>query len=169
MVFVFGIDIPLVEMIFVLTLALLLLLGLLIYVVIVLRKLTKTLETILRKENLELRGLKDITEEEKEEAHLLRVIRTELDKIVYSQAYKTKLEEVMKTKGRKPEEQARIKRIATAFWNEVAKLNDVQRCKNVVQREEKIKTEQERLKTEQKKVEADKQKLKKVIKQIKKK
>ncbi|MBW2996684.1 hypothetical protein KY332_05300 [Candidatus Woesearchaeota archaeon] len=74
MVFVFGIDIPLVEMIFVLTLILVLLLALLIYVVVILNKLNERLKEILRKENLELRGLKTIEEKEQTEIGLLRKI-----------------------------------------------------------------------------------------------
>jgi hypothetical protein len=74
MVFVFGIDIPLVELIFVLTLILVLLLAFLIYVVIIQTKLNKRLKEILAKENLELRGLQSIEEKETTEISLLNRI-----------------------------------------------------------------------------------------------
>ncbi|MEE9525620.1 MAG: hypothetical protein V3V78_03385 [Candidatus Woesearchaeota archaeon] len=74
MVFVFGIDIPLVELIFVLTLILILLFSILIYLVISQSKLNKRLKEILGKENLELRGLKSIDEKERTEIGLLRRI-----------------------------------------------------------------------------------------------
>ena len=74
MVFVFGIDIPLVELIFVLTLILVLLLALLIYVVIIQNKLNKRLKEVLAKENLELRGLQSIEEKETTEIGLLNRI-----------------------------------------------------------------------------------------------
>ena len=71
MVFVFGIDVPLVELIFVLTLILILLFALLIYVVIIQSKLNKRLKEVLRKENLELRGLESIEDKESHEINLL--------------------------------------------------------------------------------------------------
>ena len=74
MVLVFGIDVPLVELIFVLTLVLFLLLGLLIYLVVNQVKLNKRLELILRKENLELKDLKRIKKGERTEVSLLRRI-----------------------------------------------------------------------------------------------
>jgi len=74
MVFVFGIDIPLVELIFVLTLVLALLLALLIYIVINQMKLNKRLKQIFEKENTELRDLKSIEDKEKTEIGLLRRI-----------------------------------------------------------------------------------------------
>ncbi len=85
MVFVFGIDIPLVELIFVLTLILVLLFALLIYIVVRQNQLNNRLMIILDKENIELDNLKEITKEEKTEAKLLGAIRTELDKLVYGQ------------------------------------------------------------------------------------
>ena len=74
MVFIFGIDIPLVELIFVLTLILILLLALLIYLVVSQTRLNKRLKEILRKENLELKDLSNIEEKEKAEIGLLRRI-----------------------------------------------------------------------------------------------
>jgi hypothetical protein len=101
MVFVFGIDIPLVELIFVLTLVLIGLFGLMIYIIIKQHKLNKRLEIILNKENIELDSLKDITEEEKTEAKLLRAIRAELDKLIYGKAQAKKLEERKKIEQEK--------------------------------------------------------------------
>jgi len=93
MVFVFGIDIPLVELIFVLTLVLIGLFGLMIYIIIKQYKLNERLEIVLSKENIELDSLKHITEEEKTEARLLRAIRAELDKLIYGKVQAKKLEE----------------------------------------------------------------------------
>ena len=71
MVFVFGIDVPLVELIFVLTLILILLFALLIYVVIIQNKLNRRLKEVLKKENQELVGLKHIEDKETHEISLL--------------------------------------------------------------------------------------------------
>ncbi|MBU0456943.1 MAG: hypothetical protein ABH824_02665 [Nanoarchaeota archaeon] len=86
MVFVFGIDVPLVEMIFVLTIILVVLLGLLIYLVIGQVKLKRELKTVINKENVELKGLKEIQGEEKDELGLLRTMRSEMDKLLYAKA-----------------------------------------------------------------------------------
>lgn len=120
MVFVFGIDIPLVELIFVLTLILLGLFGLMIYIIIKQYKLNQRLGIILNKENVELSNLKDIRKEEKTEARLLTTIRNELDKMIYGEIYGKKLESIMKKKGR-PEKE-KVKKLAQAFWKEMIKL-----------------------------------------------
>ncbi|MBW2981885.1 hypothetical protein KY343_03325 [Candidatus Woesearchaeota archaeon] len=128
MVFVFGIDIPLVELIFVLTLVLIGLFALMIFIIIRQNRLNKRLESILSKENLELTSLKKITKEEETEANLLRAIRTELDRVVYGEAYGKKLQALLKKKGRKEEtEKEKIKRMANSFWKEIVKISKKQR------------------------------------------
>ena len=103
MVFVFGIDIPLVELIFVLTLILVLLFALLIYIMVKQNQLNNRLAVILDKENIELDNLKEITKEEKTEAKLLGAIRTELDKLVYGQKVATKkVDKAIKKVGKTP-------------------------------------------------------------------
>jgi len=118
MVFVFGIDIPLVELIFVLTLILIGLFGLLIYVTIKQHQLNKRLESILSKENTELKSLKEISHEEKSELKLLRFIRTELDKLIYG-------EELMELKGKEKE---KFKRIANKFWKEMIRIGKAKKA-----------------------------------------
>ncbi len=90
MVFIFGVDIPLVELIFVLTLILIGLLALLIYLVVSQTKLNKRLKEILAKENLELKDLSNIEEKEKAEISLLRRI---LDIMAPRRVIKRKTEE----------------------------------------------------------------------------
>jgi hypothetical protein len=127
MVFVFGVDIPLVELIFVLTLTLLGLLGLLIYIVIKQNKINKRLKLIIDKENIELKGLKNIGEEEKDELRLLRFIRTELDKLIYGEAYGRMLSKLMKAKGKKImtlKEKEKLKRLANQFWKQVQEISE---------------------------------------------
>ena len=124
MVFVFGVDIPLVELIFVLVLVLIALVALMIYVIIKQNRLNQRLEVVLDKENMELDSLKKITKEEETESNLLRVIRSELDKLVYGEAYGKRLQALMKRKGRKEAtEKERIKRMANAFWKEIVKVS----------------------------------------------
>ncbi|MBU0469977.1 MAG: hypothetical protein KJ598_00620 [Nanoarchaeota archaeon] len=84
MVFIFGIDILLVEIIFVLTITLIVLLGLLIYLVIGQVKLKRELKKVISKENVELNALRKIEEEEKDNINLARTIKSELDKLLYS-------------------------------------------------------------------------------------
>ena len=121
MVFVFGIDIPLVELIFVLTLLLIVLFGLMVYIIIKQHRLNQRLGIILSKENLELDSLKKITKEEETEAKLLAAIRNELDKLAYGEIYGKKLEALMKTRGKGKAEKDKIKRLAQAFWKEIIK------------------------------------------------
>ena len=111
MVFVFGIDLPLVELIFVLTLMLIGLFGLLVYIIIKQRQLNERLEEILSKENVELKSLKTISKEEKSETKLLRIIRTELDKLIYGEA-------LLKLKTRR-----KIRRRAIALLKEISKVH----------------------------------------------
>ena len=124
MVFVFGVDIPLVELIFVLTLVLIALFGLMIYIIIKQRRLNERLESVLDKENIELRSLKDISREEKTEARLLRVIRTELEKLIYGEVYSKRIEALIKSKGKKKvKEKEKIQKLAGAFWKEIIKVS----------------------------------------------
>lgn len=94
MVFVFGIDIPLVELIFVLTIILVLLFALLIYVAIILNKLNRLLHEILLKEDTELKGLQDIEDKEMEEISLLRQILLRLRNPFKSVSISKKIEKV---------------------------------------------------------------------------
>lgn len=120
MVFVFGIDIPLVELIFVLTLTLIGLLGMLIYVVIKQHQLNKRLEIVLSKENVELKSLKDISKEEKSELKLLRLIRTELSQLLYSEEFYKKIESLLKKKKAKTKKE-QIKTISNYVLSELIK------------------------------------------------
>ena len=116
MVFVFGIDIPLVEMIFVLTLVLIGLFGLMIYIIIKQYRLNQRLGIILNKENIELSNLKDIRKEEKTEARLLGNIRNEIDKLIYGEIYGKKIESLMNTKKGKTNKN-KVKRLTwTPIW-----------------------------------------------------
>ncbi|MBW2966598.1 hypothetical protein KY342_05830 [Candidatus Woesearchaeota archaeon] len=128
MVFVFGVDIPLVELIFVLTLVLIALFGLMIYIIIKQRQLNERLETVLDKENIELKSLKDISKEEKIEARLLRVIRTELEKLIYGEAYSKRIEALIKGKGKgRVKEREKIQKLAGAFWREIVQISKKQK------------------------------------------
>lgn len=109
MVFVFGIDIPLVELIFVLTLVLVLLFALLIYIMVRQSQLNKRLMVILDKENAELDNLKGITEEEKTEAKLLGSIRAELDKLVYGQKVASERKDPLLKKAKKTAKKSKPK------------------------------------------------------------
>ena len=122
MVFVFGIDIPLVELVFLLTLGLIVLCGLLVYIIIKQNQLNKRIDTILGKENLELSSLKKVAKEEKIEANLLRAIRSELDKLVYGEAYHKGIKTLMKLKGSKAKK-SQIRILADEFWNEIIELS----------------------------------------------
>lgn len=124
MVFVFGVDIPLVELMFFLVLILIALVALMIYIIIRQNRLNQRLEVVLDKENMELDNLKKITKEEQTEANLLRVIRSELDKLVYGEAYGKRIQTLMKKKGRKKTtEKEKIQRMANAFWKEIIKVS----------------------------------------------
>ena len=128
MVFVFGVDIPLVELIFILVLILIALIALMIYVIIKQNRLNQRLEVVLDKENMELDSLKKISKEEETESNLLRAIRSELDKLVYGEAYGKRLESLLKKKGRKGStEKEKIKRMANAFWKEIFKVSKKQK------------------------------------------
>jgi len=98
MVFVFGVDIPLVELIFVLTVVLILLFGFMIYLVIGQVKLRRKLRTVIYKENIELRDLRKLQIEERDELKLLRIIRAELDKLLYSRHLRLKAKKAEKQK-----------------------------------------------------------------------
>ncbi|MBU0470606.1 MAG: hypothetical protein KJ984_03970 [Nanoarchaeota archaeon] len=109
MVFVFGVDIPLVEMIFVLTIILVILLGLLIYLVIGQVKLKRELKIVISKENVELGDLKEIQEEEKGNIGLLRAIKSELDKLLYSRLQRAPKEVKVVKKKKKTTRKKRAK------------------------------------------------------------
>lgn len=129
MVFVFGIDIPLVELIFVLTLVLVVLFALMLYVMIKQHRLNKNLNSVLTKENLELKNLRDIVQEEKTEARLLSVIRNELDKLIYGEAYGKRLLAIVEAskKGKTTvTEKEKIQKLANAFWNEIIQISKKQ-------------------------------------------
>ena len=81
MVFVFGIDIPLVELIFVLTLVLILLFGFMVYLVISQIHLGRKLKMVINKEKTELNLLKNINVEEKRKLSLIAAIRAGLDRL----------------------------------------------------------------------------------------
>ena len=122
MVFVFGIDIPLVELVFILTLGLIALCGLLVYIIIKQRQLNQRIDKILIKESRELSSLQSVAKEEKIEANLLRAIRAELDKLVYGEAYHKGIKTLMKIKGAKAKK-TQIRKLADEFWNEIIELS----------------------------------------------
>jgi hypothetical protein len=122
LVFVFGIDIPLVELVFILTLGLITLCGLLVYIIVKQHQLNQRIEKILGKENLELSSLKMVAKEEKIEANLLRAIRAELDKLVYGEAYHKGIKTLMKLKDAKAKK-TQIRKLADEFWNEIIELS----------------------------------------------
>jgi hypothetical protein len=106
MVFVFGVDVPLVELIFVLTLIMILLFGMLVYLIVSQVRLTRVLNAILDKEGLELKGLKVIRKENQDEIKLLRTVRSDLDKMAYAKALSAK-EQAKKKPARKKKKPAR--------------------------------------------------------------
>lgn len=123
MVFVFGIDIPLVELVFVLTLVLCLLLVLIIYLTVNQFRLNRHLKQILANENIELKDLRDMQEEEKDEIELLRMVRGELDKLVHGKEYGQKMNYLLTSKtGKITPEETKIHMLTNAFWNEIVKL-----------------------------------------------
>jgi hypothetical protein len=86
MVFVFGVDVPLVELIFVLTLVMILLFGMLVYLIVSQVRLTRVLRAIMKKEGLELDGLKVIRKENRDEIRMLRSVKNDLDKMAYAKS-----------------------------------------------------------------------------------
>jgi hypothetical protein len=123
MVFVFGIDIPLVELIFVLTLVLILLFVLMIYLTISQIRLNRLLKQVLANENIELKDLRDITAEEKDELELLRLVRSELEKLVHGKEYGKKMEYLIGSKsGSLSPEEEKIHILTNSFWNQIVKL-----------------------------------------------
>ena len=125
MVFIFGIDIPLVELIFVMTTVLVALLVLIIYDIVNQNKLNKLLVSVLGKENLELRNLKRISEEEMKEARSLRLISKDLDRLIGETDLGKKLEAILlaNQKGGKAKDVQKIKTIANNFLREVVKIS----------------------------------------------
>ena len=109
MVFVFGIDLPLVELIFVLTIVLILLFGLQIYLIVSQYLLNEKLKTVIRKEDVELKRLNTLNKEEKSELTLLRTIRHELDKLLYVKTHRKII--TKKTITKKPAVKKRRKRV----------------------------------------------------------
>ena len=123
MVFVFGVDIPLVEMIFVLTVALIILLGIIIYMIISQVRLHNMLQKVLANEDTELKNLRDLRQEERDEIRLLRLVRTELDKLIHGKEYGKRAGYLIGPKVSEwASDEKRIKMITEAFWNEVLKL-----------------------------------------------
>ena len=89
-------------------------------------RLNKMLEEVLSKEDVELAGLRRISKVEEEEVKLLRDIRVSIDKMVYGDAYSRTLAALMDMKTRKVElikEDAKLKKLANAFWAEIARLS----------------------------------------------
>ena len=144
MVFVFGIDVPLVELIFVLTLILAVLFGILVYMLVNQIKLHSLLEMVLRKEDIELKGLKEINSEEKKELNVLRSVKKELDKLLYSEQHFHKLMAMTQPKQGKLSP-ADKKKIAADFWKGLLKLSKGHKKKEIVeiliQRQELLKKE----------------------------
>ncbi|MFH1682518.1 MAG: hypothetical protein ABIA37_01855 [Candidatus Woesearchaeota archaeon] len=142
MVFVFGIDVPLVELIFILTLILALLFGILVYLLINQINLHKMLQTVLRKEDIELKGLKEIGDEEKSELRMLRGLKAELDKLLYGEAYFKKMTHALNPKKSKVKltEKERAK-IADEFWKRLGELSKKRRSNEIFPMLEKRKNE----------------------------
>lgn len=123
MVFVFGVDVPLVELMFVLTLVLILLFGLIIYMLISQVRLHRMLQKVLANEDAELRNLREMRQEEKDELSLLRLVRAELDKLIHGKDYGKQAGYLIGPRASENvSEEERIKRITEAFWNELLKL-----------------------------------------------
>ncbi|MBW2997197.1 hypothetical protein KY349_02545 [Candidatus Woesearchaeota archaeon] len=123
MVFVFGIDIPLVELIFVLTLILILLFGLMIYLIISQVRLNRMLEKVLANEDIELKNLKEMRQEERDELRLLRLVRAELDKLIHGKEYGKRAGYLVGPRvSENISEEERIKRLSAALWTELLKL-----------------------------------------------
>lgn len=114
MVFVFGVDIPLVEVLFVLALVLMFLLALLIIVIVNQHRINQRLKLLVSEERTELKDLRlltkeekeeledlqDIRKEEKEEIGLLEDIRKELDKILAQQSTEKKITQFKRSQKR---------------------------------------------------------------------
>ena len=159
MVFVFGVDIPLVEMVFVLTLVLILLFVLLIYIMISQHKLNKLLSSVAYKANLELGTLKKINVEEKEEMRLLRFIRSELDKMLYGLTYGKKIEALMRGKAGKE----KIRRVADSFWREL-----MRQSKKEQKLSKELEVKKRQLREEERRIERERARLEMLLKKVKK-
>lgn len=124
MVFVFNMDVPLVELIFVLTIILSLLLIAIVFIISILYKLKKRLDAIFGQEASELTNLKRLEKEENQEIDLLKEIGRSLDKVITSEIYTSKVEALLKPKGgRKLSEKDKIKIIADSIRDELVKMN----------------------------------------------
>lgn len=159
MVFVFGIDVPLVELIFVLTLILAVLFGILVYLLINQIRLHKLLEKILGKEDMELKGLKEINQEEKNELKVLRGLKKELDKLLYGEQHLQKMVALIqpkKTKGKRLTAEEKRK-IAKDFWNNLFTLSKKNKAKEILeileQRKDRLDRNMNELIRERKKIE----------------
>ncbi|MBD3248690.1 hypothetical protein GF336_01475 [Candidatus Woesearchaeota archaeon] len=122
MVFIFGMDVPLVELTFLLTIILILLAGLMIYTIILFVKLSKKLDSVVEKEKKELNILQKLEKGEKLETEALTNLKEKLDSLVTSEAYAKKIESLLKKK-KKSTEKEKVKTIAEYIWNELVRAS----------------------------------------------
>lgn len=145
MVFVFGIDVPLVELIFILTLILALLFGIIVYMLINQINLHKMLQNVLRKEDIELKGLKEISQEEKSELKILRELKADLDKLLYGEEYLKKMTAALsQKKGRTRLSDRERSKIADEFWKKMVDMSRRKKTSEIYTMLEKRKNELDR-------------------------
>lgn len=124
MVFVFGLDVPLVEMMFVLTVVLVILLAIMIFQIIELLSLKKDLKKLVKKEEEEINILSKVQKTEEKEIKVLNNVQKKMNKIITSNSYINKVEQLMKCKTNsktKFSDKDKIKIIADSLWNELVK------------------------------------------------
>lgn len=124
MVFVFGLDVPLVEMMFVLTIVLVILLAIMIYQIIELLNLRKDLKKLVKKEEEDIKVLTKVEKAEEKEVKVLNNVQKKMNKIITSDSYVNKVEQLMKcktTKKKKYSDKDKIKIIADSLWEELVK------------------------------------------------
>ncbi len=105
MVYIFGLDIPLIEVFFILLIIGIILAAVIVYIIVKIMQMNKKMDYVLSQEKKKLVQFSDITEKEKKELADLRKLERELDDLLDQEedAVKAleKLKTVRKTKPKK--------------------------------------------------------------------